>query len=129
MKVRLLLLTAALFACLFAETVVKDSAPFPFPTVTGVLTNQLQHVSFVSKSQWMGANTIAFAWSIPANAKKGNITIYNVLGAQVKTFSLTAPQGMVEWDLSAGRTVASGIYFARLSYGSVTKNLTVVLYR
>jgi hypothetical protein len=58
--------------------------------------------------------------------KQGNITlaVYNVLGQRVRTLAdgVYAPgQYTITWDGKdeSGRTLASGIYFARLETGSI----------
>ncbi len=62
---------------------------------------------------------VSFALPKAANV---NLTIYNVLGQQVKTLvnqEMAAGVQTVEWDGTdnTGRTVASGVYFYRLNAG------------
>lgn len=62
---------------------------------------------------------VSFALPKAANV---NLTIYNVLGQQVKTLvnqELAAGVQTIEWDGTdySGRTVASGVYFYRLNAG------------
>jgi hypothetical protein len=63
--------------------------------------------------------TTQVSFSLP-KAANVNLTIYNVLGQQVKTLvsqELAAGVQTIEWDGTdnTGRTVASGVYFYRLS--------------
>jgi hypothetical protein len=65
--------------------------------------------------------TTQVSFSLP-KASHVNLTIYNVLGQQVKTLvdkDLAAGVQNVEWDGTdnVGRTVASGVYFYRLNAG------------
>jgi hypothetical protein len=62
---------------------------------------------------------VSFALPKAANV---NLTIYNVLGQQVKTLvnqEMSAGVQTIEWDGTdnTGRTVASGVYFYRLNAG------------
>jgi hypothetical protein len=63
--------------------------------------------------------TTQVSFSLP-KAANVNLTIYNVLGQQVKTLvnqEMSAGVQTIEWDGTdnSGRTVASGVYFYRLS--------------
>lgn len=53
------------------------------------------------------------------NFKKSKLTIFNVLGKEVKEFILTQPQGSVVWNGTnkSGKAVSSGVYYYSLSNG------------
>ncbi len=133
MKVLYVLLLGALTAGLFAETVVKNSAPFSFPTTTGILNGYLlqnKEAVFVGNVNLSGRKIITLSWSLPVKAGGGGIiSIFNLSGAKIKSFQISSPQGYVNWDISGVRRSANGIYFATLSYGSIKKNLKLMFCR
>ncbi len=111
----------------FADTVVKSSAAFAFPTsvsTTAWTFAQANEASFNFTKPLAGKNIVEFSWNLPKRINQGNITVFSVSGAKVKSFPITSSYGTVQW-----KTNASGIYFAQLSGGSFKKNLQVFLYR
>ena len=131
MKGFCLLLMAALAVSLSAETVVKVSAPFAFPIAVGVTGDrslQSTKVSFTCRTGFAGRSVIEFSWSLPGKAEKGSISVFNIAGSHIKTFSMTSQHGSVRWDFSADKKLAKGIYIATLSYGIYKQNLKIVHY-
>jgi hypothetical protein len=131
MTTRFLFLVVAFFSVLSAETVTKNSPPFAFPSVVGVIgTRSLQSGGAVFHLRPIGiaGTKMEISWSLPVRALQGSISIFNVSGSRVKTFTIVSPSGRVQWDISNGNKAARGIYFAALSYGACKKNCTVVLY-
>jgi hypothetical protein len=64
----------------------------------------------------------------------GTLTIFNILGQRVRTYDLSTANGSttsIEWDGrdNTGRTVPSGVYFARLSGGQQPAITKLVLLR
>ena len=47
--------------------------------------------------------------------KGGKLEIYDIEGRKVRAYNLTGKEGKIEWDATdaSGKTVSSGIYFAR----------------
>jgi flagellar hook assembly protein FlgD len=117
---------------LFAsEVVVKSSAPFSFPTTVGVawkVSLAGKDLSFVSQTRSFGRKTVEFSWAIPGAAEKGFISVFNVKGAKLKTFSLASREGTVQWDVAVDKRVGNGIYFAKLVYGAYKKNIKIAIY-
>ncbi len=131
MKSLCLFLVAALSVGLFAETVVKNSVPFAFPTIVGVAGDhslQSSKVSFACRTIVAGRSAIEFSWSLPGKAEKGSISVFTIAGSHIKTFSMTSQRGSIRWDISADKKLARGIYIAALSYGIYKQNLKIVLY-
>ena len=62
--------------------------------------------------------------------ENGTVTIYNVLGQTVRTFSVSEGNHMINWNGrdSKGNACGSGIYFYKLSTPSmnVTKKMVIV---
>jgi hypothetical protein len=131
MKGFCLLLMAAFSVNLYAETVTKISAPFAFPTTSGVTGDrsfQSTKASFTCRTGFAGRSMIEFSWSLPGKAEKGSISVFTIAGSHIKTFSMTSQCGSVRWDLSASKKLARGIYIATLSYGIHKQNLKIVQY-
>jgi flagellar hook assembly protein FlgD len=60
----------------------------------------------------------------------GTVTIYNVIGQVVRTYSVTGGSNqLVKWDGkdSRGNTCGSGIYFYKLSTPSVNQSKKIVV--
>jgi len=131
MKSFCLLLMTVLSVSLFAETVVKNSAPFAFPITVGVRGDhslQSTKVSFTCRTIFAGRSVIEFSWSLPGKAGKGSISVFTIAGSRIKTFSMASQHGIVRWDISADKKLARGIYIATLSYGIHKQNLKIVQY-
>jgi hypothetical protein len=132
MKVPCLLLIGAIGAGIFAETVVKNSAAFSFPTTVGILGGHLlqnKDAVFVGSANLAGRNIITLSWSLPVKAAGGSISIFALSGAKIKSFQISSPQGYINWDISGAGRTGNGIYFATLSYGSIKKNLHLMICR
>jgi hypothetical protein len=133
MKLPYFLLIGVLCSGLLAETVVKNSAAFSFPTtVVGILAgNALQNKEsfFVGSASLAGRKTVTLSWSLPVKTARGTITIFSLSGAKIKSFPIATPQGYVTWDIGGMGRVANGLCFATLSCGSIKKNLHLMLCR
>jgi hypothetical protein len=123
-------LVIASFWFLSAETVVKNSSPFNFPVVTGIKSNLFlyEDFTFSYRPVLTGKKAVEIAWSVPVTEKNGTLSIFNVSGALVRRFAVTSRSGIVRWECD-DQTVANGVYFVKLSYGTVFRNLKMVLYR
>lgn len=64
-----------------------------------------------------------------ANFTKSKLTIFNVLGEEVKEFVLTQPQGSIVWNGTNknGKSVSSGVYYYSLSNGKFTQTKRMTL--
>lgn len=122
----------ALSAGIFAETVVKSSPPFQFPSAAGLRSGyaiQDNGVLFSYRARFDRSATIQIAWSLPGKMEKGNISIFSLAGCRIKEFPVSANQGSLEWNLSGSARPASGVYLATLSYGACKKNMQILLSR
>lgn len=63
-------------------------------------------------------------YQIPQN-QKGKITIFNILGEEVKEFDLEKSIGSIDWNGTneLGNLVSSGIYFYKLESGNFSKTM------
>jgi flagellar hook assembly protein FlgD len=117
---------------LYAETTVKNSAPFSFPTAVNVRWGQqgfmANEESFVAKARFSGSGTIAFSWSLPVSAKKGNIAVFSVSGSLVKMIPISSQRGTVAMDMAGGK-LSRGVYFAKLSYGAFERTINFIVCR
>ena len=74
----------------------------------------------------------AIAFTVPSDAERVELSVYDVSGRLVATLisgSLPAGAHVVTWDGTdaAGRSVSSGVYFARLCAGSKAAELKMTL--
>jgi len=96
-------------------------------TVTGNPTPVLPEISVLNNAYpnpfRSGANT-NISVSIKAG-ETGTVTVYNILGQNVKTFKVSEGNQILKWD---GKGCGSGIYFYKLSTPTVnaTKKLVIV---
>jgi hypothetical protein len=96
-------------------------------TVTGDTTPVLPEISFLNSAYpnpfRSGVNT-NISVSVKAG-EKGTVTIYNILGQTVKTFTVNEGTHTLKWD---GNNCGSGIYFYRLFTPTTvaTKKLVIV---
>jgi hypothetical protein len=131
MKSSFLILVFA-FSCLYAETTVKSSVPFSFPTTVGLMTAgrlvSASEATFTGRTRFSSANAIDFSWTLTSTAKKGSIVIFAVSGASVTTIPLASQNGSIAVDISGGK-LAHGIYFAKLAYGSFERTVKFIVYR
>jgi hypothetical protein len=131
MKQFVLLIIAMCTIALFAsETVTKSSAPFAFPLTVGVAwkqTFQGKNISFASQSSLRGRKVVEFSWSLSGNNEKGDISVFNLAGARVKSFSVSSRNGNVQWDVASGKKAAKGVYFAKLTCGTFQKSLKIII--
>jgi hypothetical protein len=127
------LIIALLFSLsLYAETTVKNSAPFSFPTAVGVGWGDHSafgnEALFAGKTRSSGTHAIDFSWALSSKAKSGSISLFTVTGARVKTIPITSQSGSVSMDMSGGK-LSRGVYFAKLSYGTYEKTINFIAYR
>jgi hypothetical protein len=126
----LLTITSLLIVPVFAETAVKSSAPFSFPTVVGVawkVSSSGKDLSFVGHTRFSGRKIVELSWSMPGTMEKGSISIFNLAGATIKTFPVGSREGSVLWDAGSGKKAAKGIYFAKLTCGNYKKNVKIII--
>jgi hypothetical protein len=132
MKSHGFIIALLLSQCLYAETTVKNSAPFSFPTTVGVMTAgslvSASEATFTGRTHFSRANAIDFSWSLTSTAKKGSIAIFTVSGACVTTIPIASQSGSSAVDISGGK-LAHGIYFAKLAYGSFERTVNFIVYR
>jgi hypothetical protein len=132
MKYFFLVLMAGVFVSLFADTVSKNSAPFAFPPSVGVIgsySTQSQSFSFSYNIHSSNRTVIGLSWTLPERAEKGSISVYNLSGTKIKSFSISRNQASVNWDISGGAKPANGVYLATLTSGSHKKNLQILISR
>jgi hypothetical protein len=128
-KSKILVLFLAI--CVFAatETIQKSSTQFKFVPGVGVLQSKTYSTNgmyFSCKKLVNGKGNISFSWSLPnAKADMGKISLYTVSGKLIRAFDVKSQEGRISWSMPNAR-MASGIYFAVLSYGTFTKNLKIV---
>jgi hypothetical protein len=126
------LILAFAFSCLYAETTVKSSVPFSFPTTVGLRTGgrlvSASEATFTGRTRFSSSNAIDFSWSLTSTAKKGSIAIFAVSGACVKTIPIASQSGSIAVEISGGK-LAHGIYFAKLAYGSFERTINFIDYR
>jgi hypothetical protein len=117
---------------LYAEKTVKNSAPFSFPATVTVRWGQqgftANEESFVAKAHFSGSGKIAFSWSLPVAAKKGNIAVFSVSGSLVKMIPIASQRGTAALDMAGGK-LSRGVYFAKLSYGAFERTINFIVYR
>ncbi len=112
-----------------ADVVSASSTPFSFPVFTGVkqgiVVSHPAYFKFLQNP--VGARTLTFSWSLPAQSKtqRGAITVYSLRGQAIKVFPVVSPSGMVRWN--AAKEGAAGIYIAKLVYGSIQQHLRLML--
>lgn len=116
MTLRCALLCCLVSAALFAETVVKNSAPFSFPLISGISKERQVSgipVTFAHKTLRSARGAIAFSWSIPSAAKQGVISVFRIDGSRVALLKINQPRGSMQWT-----PAADGIYLATIRYGT-----------
>ncbi|MBN1127946.1 MAG: hypothetical protein JXA71_03110 [Chitinispirillaceae bacterium] len=136
MKTRsaLLLLTALLVAPLLipAEVVTATSDPFTFPLIDNIRQKKVPAGAYAFTSHGYSARhrSLTLSWSVAhsVEAEKGVITIFTLQGKTLKTFSLDQKAGSVTWKIP-GSASSSGVLIARLTYGALSTNLKIVMYR
>jgi hypothetical protein len=127
-----LIMAFAVWAGLFAETVVKNSAPFSFPTTVGTMVDRqllAGDASFRGKAVCTGKSAIVFWWSLPSAAENGVISIFRVDGSRIASLAIASSRGSVHWGIAGKTQAANGIYLATLSYGTIKRDCKVILYK
>jgi hypothetical protein len=122
------ILDLAMAVSLWAETVEKNSAEFSFPTVTSVresgnVPGAASLFSITTSSA--GKRNLSFAWSVAGTAKKGTISLYTLSGLKIRTIPVSSATGAVSLDLPSKR-IASGLYFATMSFGDFEKTINFI---
>jgi|GEM_PF-572149 hypothetical protein len=120
-----------IFSAATADIITATSNSFSFPALTGIRNGNVitraatyfRHSGFSPKS-----GIVTFMWSLPPqpNVERGNIAIYSMRGQRVKTFSISAASGVVNWRTSEKEGLG-GVYVAKLTYGSQKQNLKLIL--
>jgi hypothetical protein len=130
-KYFVVLIISLFSVCLFAETVVKNSASFPCPWCgIGIIDNKVdQHsiVSFKCASQSVAGGMVKVSWFLPSPMEKGEISFYSASGVLIKTLYLNSPSGSVVVNFSGSR-IGRGIYLARFSSGTVEISRKIIFY-
>lgn len=127
-KSKLLVLFLAM--CIFAapETKTATSAQFTFKLGTGVHLPKYYSVDamyFSCKKLVNGKGALSFSWSLPGvKADKGKISLFTVSGKLIRAFDVKSQEGRVSWNMPS--RMASGVYFATLSYGTFKKNVKIL---
>lgn len=115
------------FQLLSAETVLKMSASFSFPSVGNQLPSlQNKGTVLVFNKKGSFGRTVLLAWSIPENNVKGTIRVYALSGALIKTFQINNRQGLITWNFQ-NSYVSNGIYLTILSCGPFSKSIKMLL--
>ena len=123
---------AALFAvtAFASETVVKNSTPFSFPLTVGVVTGKhafIGQTSFTAAYRMSVGRFLELNWTLPDNQKHGVISLFSLNGILIRSFPISKPSGSIRYNV-AGGSIAKGIYFARLSSGTIKKDHKIVIY-
>jgi hypothetical protein len=122
-----LLMVLGVFAA--PEILTKSSAPFAFKPGIGVIYQKgytINGIGFSYKKAASGKPAMVFSWTLPKEKNiPGKLSIFSISGRLVKSFDLSSTQGSVNWVMRNGKA-GSGVYFAKLSYGSFNKNLKIV---
>jgi hypothetical protein len=126
-RILVLFLAFGVFAA--PETVSKASNPFIFQKGIGVIYPKVYSVngmSFSYKKITARKESMSFSWSLSKEkADLGTLSIFTLSGKMVKSFDVTSPEGSRTWSMPRSR-MASGVYFAKLSYGKFNKSLKIV---
>jgi hypothetical protein len=128
-KSKILVLFLAI--CVFAapETKTATSAQFSFIQGVGVFQPRLYSMDgmYLScKKLVNGKGAISFSWSLPAiKADMGKISVFTVSGKLIKVFDVKSQEGRISWSMPNAR-MASGVYFATLTYGTFKKNIKIL---
>ena len=126
LKSKILVLFLAL--CVFAaqEILTKSSPVF---SVTGVTYQKVYNsgaFSFSYKKLFSGKGVVTFSWTLPSvKAEKGKLSFYTVSGKLLKSFEIASNEGCLNWNMNQSK-IASGVYFATLTYGQYKKSLKVL---
>ncbi len=95
-----------------SETVVGESAPFTFPGVVGTSGKYMTLKSSWSlKSHLLKNGKIRFSWSIAADIRKGNLSIYTPSGKLIEKLKIVPNRSFTTWDAKKAG-ISSGVYFA-----------------
>jgi len=134
MKYLFLVLMALFSVNLLADTVSKNSAPFTFPPSAGAISRssaQSQNISFSYNIHSGNRTVIGLSWTLPdaMRTEKAMVSVYNLSGTKIKTFSITRNQANVNWDISGAAKPANGVYLATLTSGQNKKNLQILISR
>lgn len=124
------ILVLFLAVCIFAapETVQKSSAQFSF--IQGIGVFQPRHYSmdgmyFSCKRLVNGKGAISFSWSLPTGKNDmGKISLFTVSGKLIRSFDVKSQEGRFSWNMPV--RMASGVYFAVLTYGTFKKNVKIL---
>jgi hypothetical protein len=128
-KCKILVLFLALGILAAPEQLSKSSDQFVFQQGIGVRYFAIAAVnglSFAYKKVISGKEGLVFSWTLPkSKADIGKLSIYSVSGKLIKSFNLTTPEGSISWNMPKGK-MSSGVYLARLSYGSFNRSLKII---
>ncbi len=109
------------------------STSYEIPAVSVDDPHPVQTVSLHQNFPNPVQNSTTFSFALPQNIQKVELSIYNIKGQLVKTFSPNIDDGPhfeIEWNGkdSSNKSVASGVYFYRLTTGQkeITKKLLLL---
>lgn len=127
-KCKVLVLFMVLGALAAPENIPKSSAPFGFVQV-GVANPYYYATNgsyFLCKKLSNGKEGMQFSWSLPGStARAGKLSVYSISGKVIKSFDLSSRDRSIVWNMPQGK-MASGVYFAVLTYGTLKKNTKIV---
>ncbi|HUI91264.1 MAG TPA: T9SS type A sorting domain-containing protein [Chitinivibrionales bacterium] len=124
------LLVLFLAVCVFAapETKTATSGQFSFVQGVGVYQPRLFNLDamyFTCKKLVNGKGAISFSWSLPGmKADNGKISVFTVAGKLIRSFDIKSQEGRISWNMPS--RMASGVYFATLTYGAFKKNAKIL---
>ena len=117
------------------ESVDYNSSNFHGPTTVIVQGESIPELPNISelKNAYPNPFKVSASTNIEVDIKAGEtgtVTIYNILGQTVKTYTVNAGQHTLNWNGrdSRGNSVGSGLYFYKLSTPSInqTKKMVIV---
>lgn len=124
---------AAVLLCLtmaMGESISASSDPFVFPPFQGVKEHgQAVSVAYFKVRGYSPATqSVNIAWAVHASpgVKSGHIAIYTLQGRIAAVFPIAGAGGTVVWKLSEKQGM-SGVYIAKMTYGSASSRSKLVI--
>jgi hypothetical protein len=114
-----------------AVTSEADSNPFTFPGVISptvgikvapAVRDALSAFQCRAESR-SGITTIHYT-TVPASIRNAKMTIFNLAGAQVASFDLRPGTSSIQWSIEK-HSVAAGVYWSSIRFGSVEKKTKI----
>jgi hypothetical protein len=134
-RMRLLIAIFALSAPITAGAepinVEANSNAFTFPApaalTTGVIVSPatLKAISaFQCRAETHAGITMLSYTPIPSSLRNVKMSIFNLAGAQVASFDLKPGSSSVQWSVEK-HSVAAGVYWSSIRFGSVEKKIKI----